>query len=933
MRIQKDTDFAGPGSQHADHTPMMQQYLRIKAQHPDVLLFYRMGDFYEMFYDDARRAASLLDIALTQRGASAGAPIPMAGVPAVTLDTYLARLVRKGESVAICEQRGEPGKTKGPMEREVVRIVTPGTVTDEALLEERRDNLLASVCGAHGRFGLAWLDLSAGRFSVMELGSLAALDAEIERLRPAELLAPDGAELAPPTPSTVGQERPWRLRPPWHFDTDSAMRALTEQFHTRDLAGFGCADKPLAIAAAGALLAYVRETQKSAVPHLLAITTEERDAALIMDPATRRNLELDESLAGKPEMTLAGVFDRTATAMGARMLRRWMHRPLRDHDTLRERYDAVATLIEAAQHGAVGDSLKAIGDLERILARIALRSARPRDLTQLRAALAVLPQLHQSLDAAQSPLLQQLANELSRRADGNSSGNSSGNGESHGNANGNGNGNGGNRDSASFKQDHALLARAIVDSPPHFLRDGGVIAAGYDAELDELRMLGSNTEQFLVDLERRERERTGLSSLKLGFNRVQGFFIEVSRSQADGVPPDYLRRQTVKSAERFIMPELKSFEDKVLGARDRALAREKTLYEELLDHLTLRLPDLQAASVAIAQIDVLTCFAERATTLDCARPELVNEPMLLIDSGRHPVVERAGREPFVPNDLRFDDSRRMLIITGPNMGGKSTYMRQTALIVILAHIGCYVPARRVVVGPMDRIFTRIGASDDLAGGRSTFMLEMTETANILNNATDKSLVLMDEVGRGTSTFDGLSLAWACAAFIAAKLRAFTLFATHYFELTSLAGETPGVVNVHVEAVEHGDRLIFLHSVKEGPANQSYGLQVAALAGIPKSVTAQARRYLNELERERDALRTNTSPQAELPLFPASPTAPPVATPVPLHTQAPVHAPAHAPPPTPAALAALRALDPNSLSPREALDVLFRLQQLDRGEAP
>ena len=861
---------------------MMQQYLRIKAQHPDVLLFYRMGDFYEMFYDDARRAAQLLDIALTQRGASAGAPIPMAGVPAVTLDAYLAKLVRKGESVAICEQRGEPGKTKGPMEREVVRIVTPGTLTDEALLEERRDNLLASVYGAGGRFGLAWLDLSAGRFSVMELGGIPALEAEIERLRPAELLAPDGGQ-PDLTPSSALKERPWRLRAPWHFDTESATRALTEQFHTRDLAGFGCADKPLGIAAAGALLAYVRETQKSALPHLLSITTEERDAALIMDPATRRNLELDESLAGKPELTLAGVFDRTATAMGGRMLRRWLHRPLRDRETLRARYQAVATLMDSAQHATVAEPLKAIGDLERIIARIALRSARPRDLTQLRAALAVLPQLHQSLGAAPSPLLQRLIAELAYHND-------------------------------NHRADHALLTKAIVDSPPHYLRDGGVIAAGYDAELDELRLLGSNTEQFLLELEQRERERSGLSSLKLGFNRVQGFFIEVSRSQADKVPPDYLRRQTVKSAERFITPELKSFEDKVLGARDRALAREKALYEALLDHLTARLPALQSTTAAIAEIDVLACFAERAAALDCAQPELTDEPMLLIEGGRHPVVERAGREPFVPNDLRFDDSRRMLIITGPNMGGKSTYMRQTALIVILAHIGCYVPARRVVLGPMDRIFTRIGASDDLAGGRSTFMLEMTETANILNNATAQSLVLMDEVGRGTSTFDGLSLAWACAAFIANKIRAFTLFATHYFELTSLASEAPGVVNVHVEAVEHGDTLVFLHSVKEGPANQSYGLQVAALAGIPKSVTTQARRYLNELERERDALRTSTSPQGELPLFsPAPPSAPP---------QSASH--------QSAALEALRALDPNALSPREALDLLFRLQQLDRG---
>jgi DNA mismatch repair protein MutS len=873
-----------------DHTPMMQQYLRIKAQHPDVLLFYRMGDFYEMFYDDARRAAGLLDIALTQRGASAGEPIPMAGVPVVTLDSYLAKLVRKGESVAICEQRGEPGKTKGPMEREVVRIVTPGTLTDEALLEERRDNLLASVCGANGRFGLAWLDLSAGRFSVMELGGLAALEAEIERLRPAELLAPDGAQPAL-APSSGPKDRPWRLRAPWHFDVESATRALTEQFRTRDLAGFGCSDKPLAIAAAGALLAYVRETQKSALPHLLSITTEERDAALIMDPATRRNLELDESLAGKPELTLAGVFDRTATAMGGRMLRRWLHRPLRDRGTLRARYQAVATLMEAAQYAAVAEPLRAFGDLERIVARIALRSARPRDLAQLRAALAVLPQLHRILGATASPLLRDLVAEL----DPHNHNHDHGDGDSH-----------------NYTDDHALLAKAIVDSPPHYLRDGGVIAEGYDAELDELRLLGSNTEQFLLDLEQRERERSGLSSLKLGFNRVQGFYIEVSRSQADRVPPEYLRRQTVKSAERFITPELKSFEAKVLGARDRALAHEKALYEALLDHFTSRLPVLQATTAAVAEIDVLTCFAERAATLDCAQPELIDEPMLLIDGGRHPVVERAGREPFVPNDLRFDDSRRMLIITGPNMGGKSTYMRQTALIVILAHIGCYVPARRAVLGPMDRIFTRIGAADDLAGGRSTFMLEMTETANILNNATAHSLVLMDEVGRGTSTFDGLSLAWACAAFIATKIRAFTLFATHYFELTSLATEAPGVVNVHVEAVEHGDKLVFLHSVKEGPANQSYGLQVAALAGIPKSVTAQARRYLTELERERDALRTSTSPQGELALF--------------------APAPASAPPPQSAALEALRALDPNSLSPREALDLLFRLQTLDRGDS-
>jgi DNA mismatch repair protein MutS len=852
------------------HTPMMQQYLRIKAQHPDVLLFYRMGDFYEMFYEDARRAAELLDIALTQRGASAGAPIPMAGVPVVTLDGYLAKLVRKGQSVAICEQRGEPGKTKGPMDREVVRIVTPGTLTDEALLEERRDTLLASVCGQDGRYGLAWLDLSAGRFSVMELDSLTALEVEVERLRPAEILAPDGAQ--PALARSAAEDRPWRARAPWHFEIDSATRALTEQFRTRDLTGFGCANKPLAISAAGALLAYVRETQKSALPHLLSITTEERDAALIMDPATRRNLELDESIAGAAELTLAGVFDRTTTAMGGRLLRRWLHRPLRDRDILRARYHAVATLIDQDQHAALAEGLAAVGDLERILARIALRSARPRDLVQLRTALGALPSLRRTLAAAQSPLLQRLTVGIH-----------------------------------DHHEEHSLLHRAIDEAPPHYLREGGVIAPGFDAELDELRALGSNTEQFLIDLEQRERERSGLSSLKLGFNRIQGFFIEVNRSQADRVPPEYLRRQTVKSAERFITPELKSFEDKVLGARERAQARERMLYEALLDQLSANLPALQASATAVAEIDVLSCFAERATTLHCAQPELVDEPMLRIDGGRHPVVERAGREPFIPNDLRLDDSRRMLIITGPNMGGKSTYMRQTALIVILAHIGCFVPARRAILGPLDRIFTRIGASDDLAGGRSTFMLEMTETANILNNATGQSLVLMDEVGRGTSTFDGLSLAWASAAFIATKIRAFTLFATHYFELTSLAGEAPGVVNVHVEAVEHGDRLVFLHSVKEGPANQSYGLQVAALAGIPKAVTLQARRYLTELERERDALRSHTSPQGELPLF----------------------APTPAPLPASAALEALRAADPNTLSPRDALDLLFRLKSLDR----
>jgi DNA mismatch repair protein MutS len=856
----------------SQHTPMMQQYLRIKAQYPDVLLFYRMGDFYEMFFEDARRAAALLDIALTQRGASAGRPIPMAGVPATTVDTYLARLVRKGASVAICEQMGEPGKIKGPMERQVVRVVTPGTVTDAVLLDDRRDTLLASVCPRGDDFGLAWLDLAAGRFTVMQASGQAALQGELERLRPAELLLPEGAEAGIAAPGQM------RSRPPWHFQEDSALRALAEQFGTRDLAGFGCAGKPLAIAAAGALLAYVRETQKSALPHIAAISTEERDAALQMDPVTRRNLEIDASVAENPELTLAGVMDRTATPMGGRLLRRWLNRPLRDHAILNERYDAIDALLATAGAARIFGALEGVGDLERVLARVALRSARPRDLTQLREALRSLPRARTALTDLPAASWQALLAATDEHA-----------------------------------EQLQLLTQAIAESPPHFLRDGGVIAAGYDAELDELRRLASNTEEFLAELEVKERERTGLSSLKLGFNRVQGFFIEVNRSQAEHVPADYLRRQTVKSAERFITPELKSFEDKVLGARDRSMAREKELYETLLDTLIQSLPALQRTAAALTEADVLACLAERAATLNLSRPRLVASTSLQIDAGRHLVVERASREPFVPNDLLLDDSRRMLIITGPNMGGKSTYMRQAALIVILAHIGAFVPAKAAVIGPIDRIFTRIGAADDLAGGRSTFMVEMTETANILHNATAQSLVLMDEVGRGTSTFDGLSLAWAAAAFIATRLRAFTLFATHYFELTSLASETPGVANVHVEAAEHGDKLVFLHSVKEGPANQSYGLQVAALAGVPKAVIATARKYLAELERERDALRAHNSPQAELPLF-AAPSGATAAT--------EVVAPAE-----PAALAALRELDPDSLSPREALVALFKLKTL------
>jgi len=852
-----------------DHTPVMQQYLRIKAQYPDVLLFYRMGDFYELFYDDARRAAALLDITLTARGQSAGQPIPMAGVPVHSVETYLARLVRRGESVAICEQLGDPSKAKGPVERQVVRIVTPGTVTDAALLEERRETLLAALVRDGERFGLAWLDLAAGRFTVLQSEGRHALAAELERLRPAELLIPENEEPATPARNDTAV----RTRPPWHFELASASRLLTDQLGTLDLKGFGVDEYPLAIRAAGALLQYVRDTQKAAVPHIRGLTVEERSDALVLDAATRRNLELDTSLSGNPDATLFALLDQCATAMGSRTLRRWLNRPLTRHDVLRTRHHALGALIDGRRFEAVREHLRGIGDIERILSRVALRSARPRDLTQLRASLAVLPALRATLEPIDSPLVQELRERMHEHAD-----------------------------------VVDLLQRAIAQEPSAMLRDGDVIAEGYDAELDELRRIATHTDEFLLDLERRERERTGLASLRLGYNRVQGFFIEVSRREAENVPKDYVRRQTVKSAERFITPELKRFEDQVLSARERSLARERELYEEVLTQLIDRLGPLQDTAGALAEIDALASLAERACVLEWTAPELTDESVLHIDAGRHPVVERFSDSPFVANDLHLDARRRMLIITGPNMGGKSTYMRQTALIVILAHMGSFVPAERAVIGPLDRIFTRIGASDDLAGGRSTFMVEMTEAANILHNATSRSLILMDEIGRGTSTFDGLSLAWSMARYIATKIRAFTLFATHYFELTALANEVDGCANVHLDATEHGDSIVFLHAVKDGPANRSYGLQVAQLAGVPREVIAQARAYLSELEAQRDS-RNVPAVQGELPLF---------AEPPPATLTDPV---------AERLKEAIAALDPDGLSPRAALEKLYALRKL------
>ena len=844
----------------------MRQYFAAKAQYPDTLVFFRMGDFYELFYDDARKAARLLDLTLTQRGASAGAPIPMAGVPYHAAEGYLARLLKLGESVAICEQIGDPALAKGLVERRIVRVVTPGTVTDEALLEERRDNLLLAIAAGKSTYGLAWIDLAGGRFLLSEAADAEALASELARLAPAEALV--GEDIA--WPAVVAALPGLRKRPPWHFDAETARRQLCAFFKVRDLSGFGCEHLPLAVAAAGALLGYVEETQKSALPHLSGLAVENAGETIALDAATRRNLELDTHPSGDVRNTLLGVLDETVTPMGARTLRRWLHRPLRDHATLRRRYQAIESLIELRRFENLRDVLRGIGDLERILARVALRSARPRDLSTLRDGLLATSQLRQALAHCDSPLIEELLERIGEHAD---------------------------------TAQH--LANAILEQPPALLRDGGVIQAGFDAELDELRTLSTNADQFLVDLEAREKAATGIPTLKVGYNSVHGYFIEISKGQSEKAPTHYTRRQTLKGAERYITEELKTFEDKVLSARERALMRERALYDGLLGFLGARLEPLKRAAAAVAELDVLANLAERADALNWKAPALTDAEGILIVRGRHPVVERVRSEPFEPNDLALDDNRRMLVITGPNMGGKSTYMRQCALIVLLAHIGSFVPADAATIGPIDRIFTRIGAGDDLSRGQSTFMVEMSETANILHNATKYSLVLMDEIGRGTSTYDGLALAQACAVQLATHNRAFTLFATHYFELTDLAAQYSGIANVHLDAVEYGDDLVFMHAVKDGPASRSFGLHVAALAGVPKSVIADARRHLATLEQRHAAV--------ERPRISAAP------------ADAPPQMGLFAPPAPSAAELALRELDPDAMTPKEALEALYRLR--------
>ena len=795
-----------------NHTPMMQQYLRIKAEHSQELLFYRMGDFYELFFDDARRASELLDVTLTARGKSAGDPIPMAGIPYHAADGYLAKLMQAGVSVAICEQIGDPATSKGPVERKVVRIVTPGTITDEALLDASRDNFLVAVNVVKTRYGIACLDIGSGHFTVLEVAGVDALAAELQRLRPAETLVNNALENSGLSTLFEGIKG-LRYRMPWEYDTDTAMRLLCEQLGTRDLSAFGCDHLTVALGSAGCLLAYARETQRSALPQICRLQAENRDDAVQIDAATRRNLELDINLAGGEENTLYSVLNKTATAMGGRLLRRWLQRPLTQKSTLIARQQAIASFIQDYGFEPVHQQLQSIGDLERILGRVALRSARPRDLSKLCLSLAVYPTLQTLLaDHSQVSLVSQLVTSI-----------------------------------GAFPKIVSLLERAIVDNPPMVIRDGGVIAEGYDAELDELRNISTNAGQFLLDLEARERQRTGISTLKVGYNRVHGYYIEISRGQSEQAPADYIRRQTLKNAERFITPELKTFEDKALSAKSRALAREKALYVEIIEQLNEDLRKLQLSAAAVAELDVITTLAERADQLDFCCPTLCDDTLIDVKAGRHPVVEQVIDTPFIANDVTLDSEQRMLIITGPNMGGKSTYMRQTALITLLAHIGSFVPAASATIGIVDRIFTRIGASDDLAGGRSTFMVEMTETANILHNATPKSLVLLDEIGRGTSTFDGLSLAWACAHYLADTLRALTLFATHYFELTSLPEQISGVSNIHLAASEHKDNIVFLHHIEQGAASQSYGLQVAKLAGIPATVITAAKKQLQLLE--------------------------------------------------------------------------------------
>ena len=840
------------------HTPMMQQYLRVKAQHPDKLVFYRMGDFFELFMDDAEHAARLLDLTLTARGSSNGKKIPMAGVPVHASEGYLGRLVKMGESVAICDQVSDPATSKGLVDREVVRIVTPGTITDDNLLDHKRDNYICAIYTQKHAYGLASIELSSGDFVLQSFDSHGDLLGEIERLRPAEIIVQDGEEL-----KIAG-----RLLQPlqaWLFEHESASRLLIEQFHTKDLSGYGCDDEPMAVCAAGALLQYVKDTQRKALPHLTGLRVQRNEETIVIDAVSRKNLEIDQSIDGNQQHCLTGVIDQTQTAMGARCLRRWIGQPSLNFSELNLRYQAIDEFIHSKTYTDLQQPLKSIADIERIRARIAILTARPRDLSACRDSLHQLPALQNIIANLSSPRINALHEKL-------------------------------NTPPALIE----LLDNTLKKEPSVSIKDGGVIAEGFDTELDELRTLHTNADDFLLQLEKREQQQSGIQTLKVAYNRVHGYYIEVSKAQAEHVPEHYTRRQTLKNVERYITAELKEFEDKVLSAKERALNREKYLYEQLVQSLLDHLEALQTIASAVAELDVLVCFAQVALDYDYVKPTLNDDIGIHIEKGRHPVVERIQSNPFVPNDTELTPESRLLLITGPNMGGKSTYMRQTALITILAFAGCFVPAAAATLGPIDRIFTRVGASDDLSTGRSTFMVEMTEAANILNNATERSLVLMDEIGRGTSTFDGLSLAWACAQHLTTNNKALTTFATHYFELTTLANELEGATNVHIDAIEHGDEIIFLHDVKPGPANQSYGLQVAQLAGVPRSVIKNAKQRLVLLEQQASKAETI---QTEMPLIVEA---------------EPVHP----------AIEKLREINPDELTPKQALEMLYQLKKLE-----
>ncbi len=868
------------------HTPMMQQYLAIKAEHPDHLLFYRMGDFYELFNDDAKKASELLDITLTARGKSGGNAIPMAGIPHHSADGYLARLVKLGESVAICEQVGDPATSKGPVERKVVRVITPGTLVEEALLEDHTENLLASITMDANQFGLAYVDVASGRFEACQLDNLSQLSAELERLKPSELLIADDDRLMETLAELIENRAGLVRYPAWHFEIKSSRKRLTEHFGTQDLVAFGCDDKHSIIQAAGGILHYAQSMLQNGLDHIHSLNTYQTDDSLVLDAISRRNLEIDTNLNGGSSHTLAAILDHCATAMGSRLLIRWLNQPLRNQNTINARLDSIEEIIQLQDDELLQQSLKKMGDMERILSRVALYSARPRDLLHLGRALIALPEVQTLLSSHQVERLQQLAEKAN-----------------------------------TYPDLAKLLDQAITDNPPMLMRDGGVIAEGFDAELDELRNLKNEAGDYLLQLEQRERERTGINTLKVGYNRVHGYYIEISKIHSEQVPADYQRRQTLKAQERYIIPELKTFEDKILSAGEKALAREKWLYQQLLETLNESLALLQQTAAAISELDVLTNLATQAMSLNLVRPNLTDQPGLSIIKGRHLAVEAVSSEPFIPNDTLFNDTRQLQIITGPNMGGKSTYMRQTALITLMAFMGSFVPAEQAQLGPVDRIFTRIGASDDLTSGRSTFMVEMTETANILHHATEQSLILMDEVGRGTSTFDGLALAWAIAEHMALKIKGYCLFATHYFELTSLNEQFDNTINVHLDAIEHQDNIVFLHQVQEGPASQSYGLQVAALAGVPQAVIRSAKQHLANLENQ----SVSQQPLHQPPLCPPQSDNSSVAQEI---QQFDMFAAA----PNPALekiQALLDELDPNELTPRMALDAIYELKKLHK----